>query len=94
MVRGSIVLHEGQLTYPPPAPSTPPPKPAAPPKPATPVTPTTPPDLYQSTLKSAIYTSLGMGGLLGLALSTPSSFMTSLTTFSLAAMLGWKVIWG
>ena len=90
VVRGALVLHEGQVTWPPPKiaqPSPTPAKPAAQP---------------QAAVKEA-KKSKGIGGwlwlvligltLLGIGLGAPTSFLSHFTVFVLACFVGWQVIW-
>ncbi|TGZ74023.1 hypothetical protein CRM22_001176, partial [Opisthorchis felineus] len=92
VIRGSLVLHEGKLIWPPPAPPTPPaPVQSVSPKPATAVPvpeAATPASLFQSKLRSAVSTAVGLSGLVGLGLASPSpAFTTMLTTFGLAGIV-------
>ena len=88
-VRGALVLHHGEVTYPAP-------KPAAPPAPATPkpqpiaaaIAP--PPAKASSPLVLPVV--LG-AALIGLGLTAPSSFLSHFTVFVLACFVGWQVIW-
>ncbi|KAL7055122.1 hypothetical protein AAHC03_024517 [Spirometra sp. Aus1] len=98
VVRGSMVLHKGKLMWPPPSPPTPPVKPA-PPKAAaaspTPVLPATVVDPRIAKLKSALGASVGLSGLVGLGLGSPSpAFTQMLTTFGLAGIVGYHTVWG
>uniref|UniRef100_A0A183A716 NAD(P) transhydrogenase, mitochondrial n=1 Tax=Echinostoma caproni TaxID=27848 RepID=A0A183A716_9TREM len=98
VVRGSLVLHEGTLIWPPPPapqPPPPPPKPAAA-KPAvvTAAAPT-PETLFRSKLRSTLGTAVGFSGLVGLGLGSPSpAFTNMLTTFGLAGIVGYHTVWG
>ncbi|KAF8566560.1 hypothetical protein P879_04253 [Paragonimus westermani] len=97
VVRGSLVLHDGELIWPPPAPpipAAPPPKPT--PKQAVAVKPEpTPQNLFQSKLRSTLGTAVGLSGLVGLGLSSPSPAFTSmLTTFGLSGIVGYHTVWG
>ncbi|TGZ67647.1 hypothetical protein CRM22_004709 [Opisthorchis felineus] len=99
VIRGSLVLHEGKLIWPPPAPPTPPaPVQSVSPKPATAVPvpeAATPASLFQSKLRSAVSTAVGLSGLVGLGLASPSpAFTTMLTTFGLAGIVGYHTVWG
>uniref|UniRef100_A0A5K3EPC3 NAD(P) transhydrogenase, mitochondrial n=1 Tax=Mesocestoides corti TaxID=53468 RepID=A0A5K3EPC3_MESCO len=102
VVRGSTVLYKGELMWPPP----PPPAAAA----AAPPVATTskkvaaetaaavaavPVDPRVAKLKSSLATSVGLCGLVGLGLSSPSpAFTQMLSTFSLAGIVGYHTVWG
>jgi len=90
VVRGSIILKEGNLLWPPPSPVQPP---IAPVKPKE-VVKQVVQDPWKSTLKDVTFASAALTGLLTLGYSAPPGFATSLTTFSLAAIIGYKVVWG
>lgn len=98
VVRGSLVLHEGKLIWPPPPSAIPPPpEPVKPTKPAAAVTKTepTPSDIFKSKLRSSLATTVGLTGLVGLGLSSPSPAFTSmLTTFGLSGIVGYHTVWG
>ncbi|XP_058944433.1 NAD(P) transhydrogenase, mitochondrial-like [Pocillopora verrucosa] len=91
VVRGSIVLQDGEMMWPPPRVEVPPP---APPKPKQLVKPP-----EQSPLNATMWetglTATGLGSLLGLGVISPNpAFATMVTTFSLAGVIGYKVVWG
>jgi H+-translocating NAD(P) transhydrogenase len=94
VVRGSIVLQEGNLMWPPP----PPPQSAvgaAPTKPAaaTVTPPSTSP--LRTTLNNVAATSAGLGSLLGIGMVSPDpAFNTMMSTFALANIVGYQVVWG
>lgn len=90
-------MNNGKLMWPPPAPVGPPaptPKPAAVTKTETtkkiePISP------FNKTLKDALVTTTGVGGILGLGVVAPNADFTSmLTTFSLAGIVGYHTVWG
>lgn len=88
VVRGSIVLHNGTLLWPPPPPPTP--KPDAS-KAAAATTTTTAPAVPQSkfaeTLKSSLVMTTGFGTLLALGIgASDAAFMNMFTIFSLAGI--------
>jgi NAD(P) transhydrogenase subunit alpha len=90
VIRATTVIHNGQVTWPPP-------KVEAPVPSASPTSPTAPTAEEISTAKSWL-SQLLWPVLIGLAcvaigLWAPASFMTHLTVFVLASFLGWKVIW-
>lgn len=91
VVRGSIVLQDGKMMWPPPALDLPLP---SPPKPKAIVKPP-----EQSPFSAAAWetglTTAGLGSLLSLGIVSPNpAFATMVTTFSLAGVIGYKVVWG
>lgn len=68
-VRMSTVLLDGELKWPPPPLPTPPPPP---PKPEAAPEETGPPDLYKPTLNSALVTTGGVAGIIGMGFVSPS----------------------
>ena len=89
-IRGALVLHEGEVTWPPPKPNTPAPaaKPAPNPQPAAPAA-----TKQSQSVGSWIWTILAGLGLIGVGLYAPSSFLSHLTVFVLACFVGWQAIW-
>ncbi len=90
VIRGATVVHNGEVTWPPPAPKLSA-APKAPPKPAAPA-PAPEPD-QASWVTTAV--AMGIGGILLLALGNvaPPSFMSHFTVFVLACFVGYMVIW-
>jgi NAD(P) transhydrogenase len=94
VVRGSIVLHNGEKMWPPPPPvirvpvaaAAAAPEPASQPK---------APNYLQDTLKdSAMYTT-GLGTALALGCASPNpQFAQMITTFGLAGIVGYHTVWG
>ncbi|KAH9282045.1 NAD(P) transhydrogenase, mitochondrial [Echinococcus granulosus] len=95
VIRGSTVLYKGELMWPPPPPVTvSPPPPEAKPK-AVETVAVVPVDPRVAKLKSALATSVGLSGLVGLGLASPSpAFMQTLSTFTLAGIVGYHTVWG
>lgn len=96
VVRGSIILNNGEMMWPPPPPPEPSPQAVA----AATAAPELakepePPNYFNITLKdSLIYTS-GLGGLIGLGIASPNpAFTTMVTTFGLAGIVGYHTVWG
>ncbi|KAI0082607.1 PNTB-domain-containing protein [Panus rudis PR-1116 ss-1] len=92
VVRGSIVIHRGQVL--PPAPRPVPPPVSAPPTPskeATEVTAVTP---WQKATKEVAALSAGMGSVVALGKIAGPAFMSNFFTFGLASMIGYRVVWG
>ncbi|CAH8602107.1 unnamed protein product [Heterobilharzia americana] len=98
VIRDSIVLHNGKLMWPPPRRSQPQPvKQESTVKPVNSVTPQ-PNDsslILKSKLRSTFSTSVGLIGLVGVGLYSPSpAFTTMLTTFGLSSIVGYHTVWG
>ena len=94
VVRGALILHEGQVMWPPPPIQQPTPSPA--PKQAaapTPVAPVTEEAETKSSLTSWVWIALAGAALVGLGLGAPESFLSHFTVFVLACFVGWQVIW-
>ncbi|TNE85705.1 MAG: Re/Si-specific NAD(P)(+) transhydrogenase subunit alpha [Deltaproteobacteria bacterium] len=93
VVRGAIVLHRGEMLWPPPKP--PPPPPAATPKPAPVVALPTAEKAEPET--SGLASTLGMVGaalVFGLVGAyAPREFVQHFTVFILACFIGWQVVW-
>ena len=93
VVRGSLVLRDGELLWPPPAPpkpATPPPAPAA----------TKPAPAAHGAKAEAKKSSTGpIAALIGailfgyLGMVAPPAFLSHLTVFALACIVGWQVVW-
>ncbi|WOD37897.1 Re/Si-specific NAD(P)(+) transhydrogenase subunit alpha [Nodosilinea sp. E11] len=88
VIRATTVIHNGQVTWPPPKVEAPA---------AAPSTPSTAP-VAAAPIAKPWYSQLLWPVVLGLVcvaigLWAPASFMTHLTVFVLASFLGWKVIW-
>ena len=94
VVRGSIVLQDGKLMWPPP----PPPKqPETQPIPVVKaeVVERVPESPFKSTLRQSAVFTAGMGTLLALGIATPTpAFSTMITTFSLSGIVGYYTVWG
>lgn len=98
VVRGALVLKEGELMWPPPRPATPVP---SPPKPAA-AAPAHHGAASGPTAKKAETRASGARGALAaaaaaavvlLAATAPKDFLAHLTVFVLACFVGWQVIW-
>lgn len=96
VVRGALVLKEGEMMWPPPPieAAPPPPKPRSS-LPAPPVPPRPDPAVLARQRAQRTVTIVGLMGLALLALGTvaPREFMSHLTVFALACFVGWQVIW-
>lgn len=88
VVRGALVVHKGDLTWPPPAPA-PKSQKAAPTKPPPVTAPAAAPKKDKSPL-----TLLGLALVLGfLGVYAPEGFLSHFTVFVLACFIGWQVVW-
>lgn len=93
VVRGSIVLHNGQLLWPPP-PVEPSPVAAAPVAAAAAKEPPPPPNYFNITLKDALVYTSGLGTLVSLGMGSPNAAMTQMmTTFALSVIVGYHTVW-
>ncbi|MFK8015243.1 MAG: Re/Si-specific NAD(P)(+) transhydrogenase subunit alpha [Gammaproteobacteria bacterium] len=90
VVRGATVVHQGEVTWPPPAPklSAAPAKPAPAPAPVE-MAPEKPPSVWGPVAAGAV----GVLLLLGLGQVSPPDFMAHFTVFVLACFVGYMVIW-
>jgi H+-translocating NAD(P) transhydrogenase subunit alpha len=91
-VRGALITHEGQVTWPAPA------------KPPAPVVDTPPKAVIEETVAqqsdsstASLIKALGYGAIacaiIAIGLSAPPSFLSHFTVFILACFVGWQVIW-
>merc|ERR1719499_2482631 len=97
VLRGSVVGSNGELLYPPPKPVGPPPTPAAAPKAGAAMKEKEAAEI--SPLQQSIRSAAGVGACLALCagagyISPDPTFVKSLTTFSLAGIVGYHVVWG
>ena len=92
VVRGAIVLKEGELLWPAPKPAAPPaaPKPVAPPTPALPAHGATPKKQGKAGMIGLF---AGCAAILGAGAVAPPAFVSHLTVFVLACFVGWQVVW-
>jgi len=99
VVRGALVLKDGELMWPPPKPAAPPPKPASEKKlPQAPVGHALPAPSAKGGHGASKGASLGvvvaaLGALLLAGAFAPREFVAHLTVFVLACFIGWQVIW-
>jgi NAD(P) transhydrogenase subunit alpha len=88
-VRGALILHEGQITWPPPQISNP--------SPAATATTSAKETVVKKEAQKAnlgwLWSVLAAGALIGIGIGAPSSFLSHLTVFVLACFVGWQVIW-
>ncbi|HSM81650.1 MAG TPA: Re/Si-specific NAD(P)(+) transhydrogenase subunit alpha [Nodosilinea sp.] len=90
VIRATTVIHNGQVTWPPPRVEAPAPS-AAPTASTAPVAEEIP--AAKSWLSQLVWPVLIGLVCVAIGLWAPASFMTHLTVFVLASFLGWKVIW-
>lgn len=94
VVRGSIVLHEGRLMWPPPAVKDPSPAVTAQPTTPTKVAPPEP-NYFNLTLKDSLMYTAGLSSMLGFGMVSPNpAFTTMMTTFGLSGIVGYHTVWG
>ncbi|XP_055678422.1 NAD(P) transhydrogenase, mitochondrial-like [Lutzomyia longipalpis] len=95
VVRGSIVLRNGELMWPPPViPVSAQAAPAAETKAPAKVEPV-PEDPFQKQLKSSLTYTAGLASLLALGVASPNpAFTTMMTTFGLSGIVGYHTVWG
>jgi NAD(P) transhydrogenase subunit alpha len=91
VVRGALILHEGQVTWPPPQKAAPAPAPT--PAPAQPTPTATPAKAEKKVNLSWLWPVLAVAALLGIGIGAPSSFLSHFTVFVLACFVGWQLIW-
>jgi len=95
VVRGSIVLKDGKLLYPPPPPKMQEPSPK--PIPVVKAEVVKPEEInpFRATLKQAVMYTGGLGALLALGAVSPNpAFCTMVTTFGLSGIVGYHTVWG
>lgn len=98
VVRGALVIHEGEVTWPPPKAAQPTPSPA-PTQPAATAAATTEANLADVSqaeglnLKPFLLPALAVLALIGIGVGAPPSFLSHFTVFVLACFVGWQVIW-
>ena len=90
VVRNALVVHDGTVVWPPPPPE-------AKPAPAPPSAPTPPVAAKPAARTGGSGPTVALGltacALLGLGLVAPPAFLSHLTVFVLACIVGWQVVW-
>jgi NAD(P) transhydrogenase subunit alpha len=89
VVRGALVLYEGELKWPAPRKDVPAPAPAAAPAAA----PVAAPAAKKSGAGGTIAALIGGALVVGLGLVAPPAFVAHFTVFVLACFIGWQVVW-
>jgi H+-translocating NAD(P) transhydrogenase subunit alpha len=94
VVRGALVLRGGELLWPPPArpPIALPPGPKAVAKPHTAAAPAPAPK-KPAGVAGPFFAIVAAAALVGLGLVAPPAFLSHLTVFALACIVGWQVVW-
>jgi NAD(P) transhydrogenase subunit alpha len=95
VVRGALVVHQGEITWPPPTPP-PPPEPGVatdlrPEGPANGERPQAAPK--RAGVQGLIWLAAAGAALAGLGFIAPPSFLAHFTVFILACFVGWQVVW-
>jgi NAD(P) transhydrogenase subunit alpha len=98
VVRGALVLHEGEISWPPPKPQAQPVQPqpvqSKQPEPAKPVAIESAAVVKQSKDSGNLLWPAVIGlALVGIGITAPPSFLSHFTVFVLACFVGWQVIW-
>ncbi|KAF8447749.1 NAD(P) transhydrogenase beta subunit-domain-containing protein [Boletus edulis BED1] len=91
VVRGSIVVHKGEILPPVPRPAPPPAPRPAPKAEEVQIKAITP---WQKATREVATVTAGMGSAVALGKLTGAAFMSSFFTFGLAGLVGYRVVWG
>jgi NAD(P) transhydrogenase subunit alpha len=93
VVRGALVLREGELLWPPPP--RPPAALPADPKiaPKAPVAAKAAPTEKKPGLAGPVFAIVAAAGLIAFGMVAPPAFLSHLTVFALACIVGWQVVW-
>ena len=93
VVRGALVLRNGELLWPPPArpPIVLPPDPKA--VAAKTAAPAPPPVQKKTSAAGPVFAIVAAAALIALGLVAPPAFLSHLTVFALACIVGWQVVW-
>lgn len=92
VIRGALVLHNGEITYPPPKPPAPPEAPKPAPAPVVAAEPAEPEKTSRINFGTLGLILAGIA-LFSLGSVAPPSFLTHFTVFVLACFVGYQVIW-
>jgi NAD(P) transhydrogenase subunit alpha len=89
VIRGALVTHQGDITFPPPTIAQP-----SPPQPAQPKgVVVKPAEAKKKEGNNLFWIILAALALIGIGVGAPSSFLSHFTVFVLACFVGWQVIW-
>jgi NAD(P) transhydrogenase subunit alpha len=91
VVRSALVVHAGEITWP--APQSAPPVAIAAAKPADKSAAAAPPPAQKKPGLAIALVALAAAALIGLGLVAPPAFLSHLTVFALACVVGWQVVW-
>nr|CAB3264384.1 NAD(P) transhydrogenase, mitochondrial-like [Phallusia mammillata] len=95
VVRGSCVVHEGKLAFPSPQPQNVPQATPVSPKPTQEAVEVATSPFNAKFREAAVYTTTGLGGLVGLGVLSPSSAVTQMiTTCGVSIIVGYHTVWG
>jgi NAD(P) transhydrogenase subunit alpha len=92
VIRGALVLHQGEITYPPPKPPAPPEAPKPAPQPVVTAQPAEPAKTSKINFGTIAIILAGLA-LVGIGSVAPPSFLSHFTVFVLACFVGYQVIW-
>jgi NAD(P) transhydrogenase len=95
VVRGSIVSHNGTVTWPPPVIAVSAQPQAAPKKEGLAIAQEQPPNPFKDTMTSALTYTTGLGTMIALGAVSPNpAFTTMMSTFALSGIVGYHTVWG
>jgi NAD(P) transhydrogenase subunit alpha len=89
VIRGALVTHQGDITFPPPKIAQPSPTTTAQPKAVIVNAETT----KKKEGNNVFWIVLAISALIGIGVGAPSSFLSHFTVFVLACFVGWQLIW-
>lgn len=93
VVRGALVTHEGEVTWPPPKKADPSPAETKKPEPAPEPVVVNKGGHGEQKSGSPVWLLMAGAALLGVGIGAPPSFLSHFTVFVLAIFVGWQVIW-
>jgi NAD(P) transhydrogenase subunit alpha len=91
VVKNALVTHDGDVTWPPPRAQAPPPPPVAKPSPV--AAPAPPKPAQKNPALAGVFAALAVAALIALGFVAPPAFLSHLTVFALACIVGWQVVW-
>jgi H+-translocating NAD(P) transhydrogenase subunit alpha len=91
VVRSALIVHGGEITWPPPQSEVAAPAPMA--KPAIKAPAAAPQPAQKNPGLAIALITLAAAALIGLGLIAPPAFLSHLTVFALACVVGWQVVW-
>jgi proton-translocating NAD(P)+ transhydrogenase subunit alpha len=93
IVRGSLVCHDGETTWPPPRKDVPAPAPAGEETWTEEQSSPAKPDAPKSKVGGYVLMALALFAIFGMGSVAPESFLSHFTVFVLACFVGWQVVW-